>query len=94
MWARPVTFREGVTRWLPLRRPELRIEPGSTRDLLLASRSTLLPVDASSECAGSAVPLMGHDEFDAAEAVPPGVRMRGVTSFLNRGAASLSIGTH
>jgi|GEM_PF-6036537 hypothetical protein len=35
---------------------------------------------------------MGHDEFDAAEAVPPGVRMRGVTSFLNRGAASLSIG--
>jgi hypothetical protein len=40
------------------------------------------------------VPLMGHDEFDAAEAVPPGVRMRGVTSFLNRGAASLSIGTH
>ena len=34
--AGPVTFREGVTPRLPLRRPELRIAPESLRALLMA----------------------------------------------------------
>lgn len=32
----PVTVREDVTPWLPLRRPELRIEPGLVPDFKVA----------------------------------------------------------
>ena len=32
----PVTFREGVTPWLPLRRPELMVAPGSVPSPLVA----------------------------------------------------------